>query len=38
LISEARSFYERLLRQSDAALADGNLPRAEVAAGLAALP
>jgi hypothetical protein len=31
------SFYRRLEGQSDAHLADGNLPRAEVAAGLADL-
>jgi hypothetical protein len=31
------SFYRRLESQSDAQLADGNLPRAEVAAGLADL-
>ena len=31
------AFYERLLRQSDAALAAGNLPLAEVEAGLAEL-
>ena len=31
------AFYERLLRQSDAALGAGNLPRAEVEAGLAEL-
>jgi hypothetical protein len=35
---EARAFYERLLRQSDAALESGNLPRAEVQAGLTGLP
>lgn len=28
------SFYERMLRQNDVRLADGNLPRAEVEAGL----
>ncbi len=37
LISEARVFYERLLRQSDAALEAGNLPRKEVVSGLAEL-
>jgi hypothetical protein len=31
------AFYERLQRRSDAALVAGNLPRAELAAGLAAL-
>lgn len=31
------AFYERLLGQTDAALAEGNLPRPEVEAGLAAL-
>jgi hypothetical protein len=35
LRSEAKLFYERLLRQSDAALTSGNLPRAEVEAGFA---
>lgn len=35
LKTEARSFYERLLRQSDDALESGNLPRAEVEEGLA---
>ena len=35
LRSEAKAFYERLLRQSDSALEAGNLPRAEVEAGLA---
>ena len=35
---EAKLFYERLLRESDAALESGNLPRAEVEAGLAGLP
>jgi Family of unknown function (DUF6483) len=35
LRAEARMFYERLLRQSDSALAAGNLPRDEVQAGLA---
>jgi hypothetical protein len=38
LLVEARAFYGRLLRLGDASLAEGNLPRAEVAAGLAALP
>jgi hypothetical protein len=38
LVSEARAFYQRLLRQSDSALDAGNLPRAEVEAGLAGLP
>lgn len=37
LLSEAKAFYERLLRESDVALNDGNLPRAEVSAGLAKL-
>jgi Family of unknown function (DUF6483) len=37
LRSEARAFYERLLRQSDASLEAGNLPRKEVEAGLAEL-
>ena len=37
LRDEARAFYERLLRESDGALAAGNLPRAEVEAGLAEL-
>jgi hypothetical protein len=37
LIAEAKFFYERLLRQSDDALNSGNLPRAEVSAGLAEL-
>ena len=37
LQTEARAFYERLLRQSDSALESGNLPRAEVQAGLAEL-
>lgn len=32
-----RAFYARLLQQSDAALEAGNLPRAEIAAGLAEL-
>ena len=31
------AFYQRLARQSDASLNDGNLPRAEVNAGLAEL-
>ncbi len=35
LKTEARAFYDRLLRQSDAALESGNLPRAEVQEGLA---
>jgi hypothetical protein len=35
LLSEARAFYERLLRQSDSHLEEGGLPRAEVEAGLA---
>ncbi|EEF61774.1 DUF6483 family protein [Pedosphaera parvula] len=34
LISEARAFYERLLRQDDQTLAAGDLPRPEVEAGL----
>jgi tetratricopeptide (TPR) repeat protein len=34
LLSEAKAFYERLLQQSDHALEEGNLPRAEVSAGL----
>lgn len=34
LREEARAFYERLLRESDSALEAGNLPRAEVKAGL----
>lgn len=38
LLSEAKAFYERLLRQSDGSLVAGNLPRAEVSAGLAGLP
>ena len=38
LVSEAKMFYERLLRQGDAALEEGNLPRDEVVAGLAELP
>jgi tetratricopeptide (TPR) repeat protein len=37
LTAEAKLFYGRLLRQSDGALEAGNLPRDEVAAGLAAL-
>jgi|SRR5579883_3393252 len=37
LLAEAKAFYERLLRQSDCALVEGNLPRAEVEAGLAEL-
>ncbi len=37
LLVEAKLFYERLLRQSDGALEAGNLPREEVAAGLAEL-
>jgi tetratricopeptide (TPR) repeat protein len=37
LQTEARAFYERLLRQSDSALESGNLPRAEVQAGLTEL-
>jgi tetratricopeptide (TPR) repeat protein len=37
LQTEARAFYERLLLRSDSALESGNLPRAEVQAGLAAL-
>jgi Family of unknown function (DUF6483) len=37
LIVEARKFYERLLRESDAALVEGNLPRAEVIEGLAGI-
>jgi hypothetical protein len=37
LRSEAKLFYERLLRQSDYALEEGNLPRAEAEAGLAGL-
>jgi hypothetical protein len=31
------SFYERLLGHTDSQLADGNLPRSEVEAGLAEL-
>ena len=34
---EAKAFYERLLRQSDAALESGNLPRVEVEAALGEL-
>src|SRR5581483_7332199 len=37
LHSDGRIFYERLLRQSDASLESGNLPRKEVEAGLAEL-
>jgi hypothetical protein len=37
LRTEAKLFYERLLRQDDDALEIGNLPRAEVAAALAEL-
>ena len=37
LVEFGVSFYERLQRQSDAALADGNLPRPELEAGLAEL-
>jgi Family of unknown function (DUF6483) len=37
LLTEAKMFYQRLLRQSDNALESGNLPRAEVTAGLAEL-
>lgn len=37
LQAEAKAFYERLLRQSDYSLESGNLPRAEVQAGLAEL-
>lgn len=37
LVAEARAFYERLLRLGDASLAEGNLPRTEVMAGLATL-
>ncbi|HZV33495.1 MAG TPA: DUF6483 family protein [Verrucomicrobiae bacterium] len=37
LRAEAKLFYERLLRQSDCALENGNLPRAEVSASLAEL-
>jgi hypothetical protein len=37
LHSEGRAFYERLLRESDASLEAGNLPRKEVEAGLAEL-
>lgn len=35
LISEAKAFYERLLRLNDETLAAGGLPRVEVEAGLA---
>ena len=38
LISEAKLFYERLLRQSDTALEEGNLPREEVKEGFAEIP
>jgi hypothetical protein len=38
LRTEARAFYERLLCLGDASLLEGNLPRAEVEAGLSALP
>ena len=34
---EAKAFYERLLRQSDSTLQEGNLPRTEVETGLAQL-
>jgi hypothetical protein len=37
LVDFGYSFYERLLRQTDANLEVGNLPRAEVEAGLAEL-
>jgi hypothetical protein len=37
LLSEAKLFYERLLRQSDQTLKAGNLPRKEVVSGLAEL-
>jgi hypothetical protein len=37
LRTEAKTFYQRLLRQSDSALESGNLPRAEVQSGLAEL-
>jgi tetratricopeptide (TPR) repeat protein len=37
LIVEARKFYKRLLRESDAVLVEGNLPRAEVTEALARL-
>lgn len=37
LLTEAKLFYERLLRQSDEALEMGNLPRKEVVFGLAEL-
>lgn len=34
LITEAKSFYERLLRKGDRALEEGNLPRSEVISAL----
>ena len=37
LIDFGLAFYERLRRQTDASLEAGNLPRAEVEAGLAEL-
>ena len=37
LLNFGISFYQRTARQSDASLSDGNLPRAEVNAGLAEL-
>ena len=37
LRAEAKTFYERLLRQNDRALEDGNLPRAEVQGALTEL-
>jgi hypothetical protein len=37
LLNFGIAFYQRLARQSDASLSDGNLPRAEVDAGLAEL-
>src|SRR5208282_6806370 len=37
LLEFGRQFYQRLLRKSDDSLAAGNLPRAEVQAGLAEL-
>ncbi|MDB6064910.1 MAG: hypothetical protein JWR26_1118 [Pedosphaera sp.] len=37
LLTEAKAFYERLLRQSDESLNEGNLPRAEVEEALAGL-
>ena len=37
LLNFGISFYQRTARQSDASLSDGNLPRAEVDAGLAEL-